>query len=289
MGAIGASSTATTEVLVSIDDMAGEEARVVGGSGGGGGAPEYASGEEASRLLKSQQRHRRWQLRRPHYPPPPPPPPRRRRRTTPTITTRRAAGLSRLLLDLASHATQREFISAGAAAGLAAAFGAPIGGVLFSLEEASSFWSRKVMWRSFVCAAAASIVLAMLNNRGNAGMLFFGGVRPTTPRDYLHQLPFFVVTAATAGVAGFVFNQVQAWLVVRLRPRHDRKIARLVECAVVSISTVAVRFAASRLAGACVPQPAAWLEDDFGVRFLCQEVWILKKGTRERKTSCIFE
>jgi|AntAceMinimDraft_1070359.scaffolds.fasta_scaffold26884_2 chloride channel 7 len=176
-------------------------------------------------------------------------------------------------LDLASHATQREFISAGAAAGLAAAFGAPIGGVLFSLEEASSFWSRKVMWRSFICAAAASIMLAILNNRGNAGMVFFGGVRPTTPRDYLHQLPFFVITAAAAGVTGAVFNQAQTWLSY-VRPASRRTFARLLECALVSIGTVALRFAASHLAGTCVVQPAAWGEDDFGVRFLCPEGYI---------------
>ena len=45
---------------------------------------------------------------------------------------------------------RREILSAASAAGVAVAFGAPIGGVLFSLEEVSYFFPAKVMWRRCV-------------------------------------------------------------------------------------------------------------------------------------------
>ena len=44
---------------------------------------------------------------------------------------------------------RRNFISAGAAAGVASAFGAPVGGLLFSMEEVSSFWNMKLSWQTF--------------------------------------------------------------------------------------------------------------------------------------------
>ena len=51
-------------------------------------------------------------------------------------------------------AKRREILSAACAAGVAVAFGAPIGGTLFSLEEVSYFFPAKVMWRRYVQASS---------------------------------------------------------------------------------------------------------------------------------------
>lgn len=46
---------------------------------------------------------------------------------------------------------RREILSASAAGGVAVAFGAPIGGVLFSLEEVSYYFPSKTLFRTFFC------------------------------------------------------------------------------------------------------------------------------------------
>ena len=58
-------------------------------------------------------------------------------------------------------------------------------------------------------------------------MLFFGGVRPTTARDYLHQLPFFVVTAAAAGVAGTGVSHPFAFKPTRVRRLELRGLTKV--------------------------------------------------------------
>ncbi len=49
-----------------------------------------------------------------------------------------------LFLTTVLSAKRREILSAACAAGVAVAFGAPIGGTLFSLEEVSYFFPPKV-------------------------------------------------------------------------------------------------------------------------------------------------
>ncbi len=53
------------------------------------------------------------------------------------------------------------------------AFGAPIGGVLFSLEEASYYFPMKTMFRSFFCAMVSANLVRMINPYGDEHLVMF--------------------------------------------------------------------------------------------------------------------
>ncbi|RKP04071.1 hypothetical protein CXG81DRAFT_8374, partial [Caulochytrium protostelioides] len=110
----------------------------------------------------------------------------------------------------ANDARQREIMSAAAAAGMSAAFGAPMGGILFSLEEVSSYFPYKTMWRSFVCAMVAALTLQLINPFRTGKLVLF---QVAYTRDWRHfELPVFILLGVLGGVYGAQFNTYHLWL-----------------------------------------------------------------------------
>ncbi|KAL5563562.1 hypothetical protein UlMin_033309 [Ulmus minor] len=74
---------------------------------------------------------------------------------------------------------RRDLITCGAAAGVAAAFRAPVGGVLFALEEAASWWRSALLWRTFFTTAVVAMVLrafVQFCESGKCGLFGEGGL-----------------------------------------------------------------------------------------------------------------
>ncbi|KAE8598727.1 hypothetical protein XENTR_v10016914 [Xenopus tropicalis] len=63
-----------------------------------------------------------------------------------------------------NSADKRQFITAGAAAGIASVFRAPVGGLLFVLEEVASFWDVKLAWQTFFCCLVATFTTEVLSS-----------------------------------------------------------------------------------------------------------------------------
>ncbi|KAJ8338614.1 hypothetical protein SKAU_G00354000 [Synaphobranchus kaupii] len=87
---------------------------------------------------------------------------------------------------------RREVLSAAAAVGVSVAFGAPIGGVLFSLEEVSYYFPLKTLWRSFFAALVAAFTLRSINPFGNSGLVLFY-VEFHSPWHLLELVPFLLL------------------------------------------------------------------------------------------------
>ncbi|RKF72989.1 putative chloride channel protein [Golovinomyces cichoracearum] len=109
--------------------------------------------------------------------------------------------ISRIFEKYRQNASKtREILSACAAAGVAVAFGSPIGGVLFSLEEMSSHFPLKTMLRSYFCALVATAVLAAINPF-RTGQLVMFQVRYDRTWHFFEVL-FFIIIGIFGGIYG---------------------------------------------------------------------------------------
>ncbi|XP_025056823.1 chloride channel protein C-like isoform X2 [Alligator sinensis] len=63
-----------------------------------------------------------------------------------------------------NSADKRNFITAGAGAGIASVFRAPVGGLLFTLEEVASFWDVRLAWQTFFCCLMATFTTDLLSS-----------------------------------------------------------------------------------------------------------------------------
>ncbi|KAF8781587.1 H(+)/Cl(-) exchange transporter 3 like protein [Argiope bruennichi] len=138
-----------------------------------------------------------------------------------------------------NEAKKREVLSAAAAAGVSTAFGAPIGGVLFSLEELSYYFPMKTLWRSFFCALVAAFILRSIDPFGTDHMVKF--YMNTTRAWILVELLPFMLLGIMGGTIGAVFIKCNiAWS----RYKQSSSVGKfpVLEVMVVTLLTALINF-----------------------------------------------
>ncbi|RMD41658.1 hypothetical protein DV735_g3507, partial [Chaetothyriales sp. CBS 134920] len=140
-----------------------------------------------------------------------------------------------------NEARKREILSAASAAGISVAFGAPVGGVLFSLEQVSFYFPDKTMWQSFVCAMVAAVTLQALNPF-HTGKIVLYQVTYTTGWHNFEIVPFLLL-GALGGIAGGLLIHVNM-LVARFRNSdHNPLRGRpLLEVLVISVLSSLINY-----------------------------------------------
>ena len=128
---------------------------------------------------------------------------------------------------------RREILSASAASGVGVAFGAPLSGVLFSLEEVSYYFPPKTLFRTFFCCIVAALSLKFLNPYGTGKIVIFQ-VRYTTDWRFFEMFAF-ILLGMLGGALGALFIKAS-----RIWARTFRRIPTIKRWPVLEVVLVAL-------------------------------------------------
>ncbi|MBW4683853.1 MAG: chloride channel protein [Komarekiella atlantica HA4396-MV6] len=113
-----------------------------------------------------------------------------------------AAGMSRWVPTSPEH--RRQMIAAGAGAGLAAAFNAPIAGVLFIVEELLQDLSGITLGTAIIASFIGGVISRLL---GGGSLDLNLQLMQSSSQFSIPEIPFFILLGILAGLLGALFNR----------------------------------------------------------------------------------
>ncbi|KNA17896.1 hypothetical protein SOVF_075890 isoform A [Spinacia oleracea] len=176
---------------------------------------------------------------------------------------------SRWLQGFNSDRDRRDLVTCGCAAGVAAAFRAPVGGVLFALEEVTSWWRSQLMWRVFFTSAVVAVVVrtamawcksGKCGHFGAGGFIIWDISDGQEDYSFAELLPMAVI-GVIGGLLGALFNQLTRYITYWRRNYLHKKGTRvkIIEVCLISVITSAISFGLPLLRK-CSPCPASEVE-----------------------------
>ncbi|GAB4851112.1 hypothetical protein Ancab_030406 [Ancistrocladus abbreviatus] len=171
---------------------------------------------------------------------------------------------SRWLQVFNNDRDRRDLVTCGCAAGVAAAFRAPVGGVLFALEEVTSWWRSHLMWRVFFTSAVVAVVVrtamawcksGKCGHFGAGGFIIWDISDGQEDYSFAELLPMAVI-GVIGGLLGALFNQLTRYITYWRRNYLHKKgtRVRIIEVCLVSVITSAISFGLPLLR-TCSPCP----------------------------------
>ncbi|KAJ9700297.1 hypothetical protein PVL29_005887 [Vitis rotundifolia] len=159
---------------------------------------------------------------------------------------------SRWLQVFKTDRDRRDLVTCGCAAGVAAAFRAPVGGVLFALEEVTSWWRSQLMWRVFFTSAVVAVVVrtamgwcksGKCGHFGSGGFIIWDISDGQEDYSFEELLPMAII-GVIGGLLGALFNQLTLYITYWRRNYLHKKGSRvkMIEVCLVSLITSVISF-----------------------------------------------
>lgn len=192
--------------------------------------------------------------------------------------------------DFRNDRSKRDFVTYGCAAGVSAMFHAPIGGVLFALEEGASHWSSTLTFRTFFCAMVAVFTISLLfadhkfgTTKSNTLFVFghFIDLDEGRTNYRVYELFIFILLGISGGIVGALFNILHKKIALYNKAKTNTPTKKIIRVLLFTFGMACISFILPLLWQRCTDKPSGediedWTQEEIDgldelVQFQCKD------------------